>query len=196
MKLKTVSTALLALMVSVAAYAPPKSADAAEVYLIRGFANVFSRGVDQMAAQLRARGVNARAYSNGQWAGLANDIIKRSKQGKVSFPIVIAGHSVGGQEAPRFADTLAKAGVPVALVIGIDPGFAPPPPFSAGSPRVVDFWIKGSARGNPYRGTGSFAGTIENIDIRSFSNADHVGIDKDPGVQSRIVNLILASVGG
>lgn len=196
MKLKTVTTALLALVVSVAAYAPPKAAEAAEVYLIRGFANVFSRGVDQMAAQLRARGVNAKSYSNGQWAGLAKDIINRSKQGKVSYPIVIAGHSVGGQEAPRFADTLAKAGVPVALVIGIDPGFAPPPPFSAGSPRVVDFWIKGSARGNPYRSTGSFSGTIENIDIRSFSNADHVGIDKDPVVQSRIVNLIMASVGG
>ncbi len=196
MKLKTVTTALLALVVSVAAYAPPKSAEAAEVYLIRGFANVFSRGVDQMAAQLRARGVNAKSYSNGQWSGLAKDIIKRSKQGKVSYPIVIAGHSVGGQEAPRFADTLAKAGVPVALVIGIDPGFAPPPPFSAGSPRVVDFWIKGSARGNPYRSTGGFSGTIENIDIRSFSNADHVGIDKDPAVQSRIVNLIMASVGG
>ena len=35
-------------------------AQAEEVYLIRGFANVFSRGMDQMAATLRSRGVNAK----------------------------------------------------------------------------------------------------------------------------------------
>src|SRR5690606_277069 len=106
--------------------------------------NVFSRGMDQMTATLRSRGVNAKGLSNGQWSGVANDIIRRYKAGTASLPIVIAGHSVGGQEAPKFADTLAKAGVPVALVIGVDPGFAPPAPFTAGSPRVVNFWIQGS----------------------------------------------------
>lgn len=170
-------------------------AQAEEVYLIRGFANVFSRGMDQMAATLRSRGVNAKSYSNGQWSGLARDIISRSKQGRVSYPIVIAGHSVGGQEAPRFADTLAKAGVPVALVIGVDPGFAAPPPFTAGSPRVVNYWIPGSARGNPYRSAGGFSGSISNISIRSFgSTVDHVGIDKDPKVQARIVGLIMSTI--
>lgn len=174
----------------------PVTANAAEVYFIRGFANVFSRGMDQMTAQLRARGVNAKSVSNGQWSGIARDIIKRYKAGQASLPIVIAGHSVGGQEAPKFADTLANAGVPVSLVIGVDPGFAPPPPFTAGSPKVVNFWIKGSARGNPYRSSGGFHGSIQNIDIRSFSNADHVGIDKDPRVQARIVGLVMAAVGG
>jgi hypothetical protein len=106
------------------------------------------------------------------------------------------GHSVGGQEAPQMANALAKAGVPVALVVGFDPGFAPPPPFTAGSPRVVNFWIKGSARGNPYRSAGSFSGSIENVDIRGFApNVDHVQIDKDSRIQSRAVNLVLATVG-
>ena len=83
--------------------------------------------------------------------------------------------------------------MPVALVVGVDPGFAAPPPFTAGSPRVVNFWISGSARGNPYRAGAGFRGRIQNIDIRSFSDADHVGIDKDPRVQSRIVNLIVST---
>ena len=171
-------------------------AKAEEVYFIRGFMNVFSAGMDQMAAQLRARGVNAKSYSNGAWSGLASSIIKRAKEGKVSYPIVIAGHSVGGQEAPQFANALAKAGIPVALVIGVDPGFAPPPTFNSGSPRVINYWIKGSARGNPYRSAGGFRGSIQNIDIRSFSNADHVGIDKDPKVQNRIIANVMAVVGG
>jgi hypothetical protein len=186
---------VLALSTAFGAVSLPTSANAEEVYFIRGAFNVFSRGMDQMVAQLRARGVNARSYSNGQWAGLARDIVARNKQGKVSYPIIIAGHSVGGQEAPRFADALARAGVPVALVVGVDPGFAPPPPFTAGSPRVVNFWIAGSARGNPYRSSGSFSGSIQNVNIRSFgSTVDHVGIDKDPKVQARIVGLVMSSL--
>ncbi|MGB4952160.1 MAG: hypothetical protein WBO55_16165 [Rhizobiaceae bacterium] len=174
----------------------PSTASAEEVYFIRGFMNVFSAGMDQMAAKLRSRGVNAKSYSNGAWQGLASDIIRRHQQGTVSFPIVIAGHSVGGQEAPQFANKLAQAGVPVALVIGVDPGFAPPPPFTSGSPRVINYWIQGSARGNPYRASGGFGGNITNINIATFSRADHVGIDKDPAVQSRIISNVLSAVGG
>lgn len=172
------------------------SAKAEEVYFIRGFMNVWSRGMDQMASQLRARGVNAKSYSNGAWKGLANDIIRRSKTGQVSYPIIIAGHSVGGQEAPQFANALADAGVPVKLVIGVDPGFAAPPPFTSGSPSVVNYWIRGSSRGKPYRSTSGFGGTIQNIDISSFTNADHVEIDKDPAVQARIISLVMANIGG
>lgn len=175
---------------------PAPKAQAEEVYFIRGFMNVWSRGMDQMVSQLRSRGVNAKSISNGQWSGIARDIIARARQDRVSFPIVIAGHSTGGQEAPQFANTLAQAGVPVALVIGVDPGFATPPPFTAGSPKVVNYWIRGSARGKPYRSSGGFHGSIQNIDIRGFSNADHVQIEKDPAVQSRIVGLVLATVGG
>jgi hypothetical protein len=187
---------LLAASTAIAAVSVPASSSAEEVYLIRGFANVFSRGMDQMTAQLRARGVNAKSLSNGAWRSVAQDIIKRQAQGRVSYPIIILGHSVGGQEAPRFANTLGQAGIPTALVVGVDPGFAAPPPFSKGAQRVVNYWIQGGARGNPYRATSGFSGNIQNIDIRSFSAADHVGIDKDPRVQSRIVAQVLSTVGG
>ncbi len=172
--------------------AAPTSSNAEEVYFIRGAMNVFSAGMNQMADKLRARGINTKTLSNGQWSGVAANIIKRHKSGRVSFPIVIAGHSVGGQEAPKFNDMLAKAGIPVALVIGVDPGWAAPPPFTAGSPRVVNFWVGGTARGNPYKSRGGFTGTIQNVDIRAFSKADHVQIDKDPIVQSKIINLVLS----
>jgi hypothetical protein len=170
-------------------------AKAEEVYFIRGFMNIWSRGMDQMASKLRARGVNAKAISNGQWEGIARDIVKRSKSGAVSYPIIIAGHSTGGQEAPQFANTLAKSGVPVKLVIGVDPGFAAPPPFTTGSERVVNFYIKNSGRGKPYRATASFNGSITNIDIRPFSNADHTQLEKDPVVQARIIGQVMSALG-
>ena len=185
-KSKTIASLLLAAATSFGAMNIPTQANAEEVYLIRGALNVFSQGMNQMTRRLKSQGINARSMSNGQWSGVARDIIRRSKSGNVSYPIIIAGHSVGGQEAPRFSDTLAKAGVPVKLVIGIDPGWAAPPPFTRGSPRVVNFWVGGTSRGNPYKSTGSFSGSIQNIDIRAFSKADHVQIDKDPVVQARI----------
>lgn len=192
---KSLSAAMLALAVVASPMAIPTQANAEEVYVIRGFLNVFSAGMNQMTAKLRARGVNAKAYSNGAWDGLANDIIKRHKQGRVSFPIVILGHSVGGQEAPKMSNKLTRAGVPVKLVVGFDPGFGAPVPFSSGSPRVVNYWVAKGSRGNKYKSSGSFSGSISNIDIGTFSKADHVGIDKDAQVQSRAVSLVLGAVG-
>lgn len=191
---KTVYGLMIAAATTFGAISAPATANAEEVFLIRGAMNIFSAGMNQMTDKLRSRGVNAKSLSNGQWSGIARDIISRNKAGKVSFPIIVAGHSVGGQEAPQFSDMLAKAGIPVALVIGIDPGWATPPPFTAGSPRVVNFWVGGTSRGNPYRSTAGFSGSIQNVDIRAFSKADHVQIDKDPIVQSRIINLIMSSL--
>ena len=192
---RKLSAMVVGVSTALASMSMPNIAAAEEIYMIRGAFNVFSRGMDQMTARLRAAGCNARDLSNGQWSGVARDIIARQKQGRVSYPIIIAGHSVGGQEAPRFSDTLVNAGVPVALVIGVDPGFAAPPPFTAGSPRVINYWIAGSARGNPYRSSGGFTGSIQNINIKSFSSADHVGIDKDASVQSRIISNIRSAAG-
>jgi len=193
-KTNTIYGLLLAVATAFGSMNIPSQVNAQEVYLIRGAMNIFSRGMNQMTDRLVARGVNAKSLSNGQWSGVAKDIIKRNQSGRVSFPIIIAGHSVGGQEAPQFSDMLARAGIPVALVIGVDPGWAAPPPFTAGSPRVVNFWIGGSTRGNPYRSTGGFKGTIQNVDIRSFSNADHVQIDKAPEIQARIIKLIMSAL--
>ncbi len=187
---RTMSGILLAAVTTVATMQMPSQANAEEIFFIRGAMNIFSAGMNHMTDRMKSRGHNAKSLSNGQWSGVARDIIKRSKSGRVSYPIVIVGHSVGGQEAPQFSDMLYKAGVPVALVIGVDPGWAAPPPFTTGSPRVVNFWVGGTSRGNPYKSTAGFSGTIQNVDIRAFSKADHVQIDKDPQVQSRILNLI------
>ncbi|MGI9352127.1 MAG: lipase family protein [Rhizobiaceae bacterium] len=163
---------------------------AEEVYLIRGFLNVFSDGMNQMTRQLKAKGIRAKAISNGDWRNVANDIIRRAKQKKVSYPIVIAGHSLGGVEAPRFANALGAAGVPVALVIGLDPGFASPPPFQKGVKHVVNYKIPS---GQNYRRGSGFKGKISTIDVSKYGT-DHVGIDKNKKVQSLVINRIRKTV--
>ncbi|MEM9330658.1 MAG: hypothetical protein AAGA53_04985 [Pseudomonadota bacterium] len=161
-----------------------------EVYMIRGFLNVFSDGMNQMTRQLKAKGIRAKAISNGDWRNVASDIIKRSKQKKVSYPIVIAGHSLGGVEAPSFANTLGAAGVPVELVIGLDPGFSSPPPFRKGARQVVNYKIPS---GKNYRRGPGFKGKITTIDVSKFGT-DHVGIDKNKRVQALVINRIRKTV--
>lgn len=164
---------------------------AEEVYMIRGFLNVFSNGMNQMTSQLRARGIRASAISNGDWRGIAQRIIKRAKQKKVSYPIVIVGHSLGGVEAPDFANALGAAGVPVALVIGLDPGFRQPNRFKAGTRQVVNYKIPS---GKHYRAGRGFKGKITTIDVSKYG-VDHVGIDKSKSVQRLVIRRIRAKVG-
>ena len=164
---------------------------AEEVYMIRGFLNVFSDGMNQMTKRLKRSGIRAKAISNGSWQSVADDIIRRSKKKKVSYPIVIAGHSLGGVEAPRFANKLGAAGVPVALVIGLDPGFPQPPAFRKGTKRVVNYKIPS---GKNYRKGSGFSGSITTIDVSKFGT-DHVGIDKNKKVQALVISRIRGAVG-
>lgn len=186
---KTIRTSVFAgtLAVMAAGTAP---AVAEEVYMIRGFLNVFSDGMNQMTRQLTAKGIRAKAISNGAWQDVANDIIRRAKKKKVSYPIVIAGHSLGGVEAPRFANALGAAGVPVALVIGLDPGFPQPPAFKKGTRRVVNYKIPS---GKNYRKGAGFSGSISTIDVSKYGT-DHVGIDKNRRVQALVISQIRRTV--
>jgi len=163
---------------------------AEEVYMIRGFLNVFSNGMNQMTRKLKARGIRAKAISNGDWNSIANDIIRRSKQGKVSYPIVIVGHSLGGVEAARFANTLGKAGIKTDLLIGLDPGFPQPPALTRGAVQVVNYKIPS---GKNYRKGAGFRGRITTIDVSKYGT-DHVGIDKNKSVQDLVIRKIRSKV--
>jgi len=163
---------------------------AEEVYLIRGYADVFSAGMNQMTSRLKKSGVKASVHSSGEWRYLAKDIIRRKKEGKVSHPIVIVGHSLGGVEAPLFANALAKGGVKVDLVIGLDPGFKEPVPFGPNVRQVVNYKIPS---GQNYRRGKGFNGRMSTINVAKYG-ADHVGIDKNQQVQHQVMSRIRRKV--
>ncbi len=164
--------------------------NAAEVYMIRGFLNVFSDGMNQMAKRLRSAGIKAKAVSAESWESVGDDIIRRAKAKKVSYPIVLAGHSLGGVSAPKLANKLGAAGVPVALVIGLDPGFPQPPAFRKGARQVLNYKLPGGKR---YRKGSGFKGSIRHIDVSKYGT-DHVGIDKNPRVQAIVIKQIRKTV--
>ena len=165
-------------------------ARAEEVYMIRGYMDVFSAGMNQMTTRLKRFGIHATSHSNGDWRGLAKNIIRRSKLGKVSHPIVIVGHSLGGVEVPKFANALARGGVKVDLAIGLDPGFAAPNAFGPGVKQVINYKIPS---GQHYRAGKGFNGRIKTIDVSRYG-VDHVGIDKSPRVQNLVISRIRSKV--
>ena len=186
----TVKNTLLAAALSIATFASSPVV-AEEVYMIRGFMNVFSAGINQMTVRLKRHGIRATSHSNGEWRDLAQRIIRRHKRGSVSHPIIIVGHSVGGVEAPSFANALGSAGVKVSLVIGLDPGFSTPVRFGPNISQVVNYKIPS---GKHYRRGRGFTGSIRTIDVSRYG-VDHVGIDKSPQVQRLVISRIRSRVG-
>lgn len=92
----------------------------AQIYLLRGLANVFSRGMDEMAAKLTAEGFSPVVINHRGWQNVA-DTIARNYQGGRTAPIILIGHSLGANNAYRIARRLDGKGIPVAYLATFDP---------------------------------------------------------------------------
>jgi hypothetical protein len=90
------------------------------VYLLRGFMNVFSLGMDQLAAELRQRGVEAVVGNHSLSDAYASEAAADCKAGRINS-IAIVGHSLGAGAGVEMADQLGQAGVGVGLVVTVDP---------------------------------------------------------------------------
>src|SRR5262245_28293330 len=71
---------------------PSSSRPTAHVYLLRGVLNVFSLGMDQIAAKLEQRGVQSTVTNYLFWSSLADEIAADYKRGKVRT-VILVGHS-------------------------------------------------------------------------------------------------------
>src|SRR6201985_3822169 len=91
-----------------------------KVFLIRGFANVFSPGIDLLASELQQRGVNVETSNPLSWSSTASEAIEGFKSGQISS-IVLVGHSLGGAAVVDVAKRLQEAGMRVALMVTLDP---------------------------------------------------------------------------
>lgn len=176
---------LLPALVVFALLTAPAAAE--EVYFLRGGFDIFSTGMNDMAAQLRREGINAKSASFANWPGLADGIVRRSKSGRVSYPIVILGHSFGGDAAPDFANYLGRHGIPVALVVGFDA--LSTKSFRAGTKSVVNY----RAAGGRYVAGPGFRGRIKEVKVSSFG-ANHFNLEKNKKVQELALREVRAVI--
>ena len=92
----------------------------AQIYLIRGLFGVFSTGMDQMSAQLKAQGYsNVSLWSWTDVEAIAADIIGGHQSGDNAHVILI-GHSLGSDAVVQVSDRLARQAIPVDLAVTFD----------------------------------------------------------------------------
>ncbi len=92
----------------------------AQIYLLRGLANVFSRGMDELAAKLTADGFSPVVINHRGWQSAADTIARNYRAGRTA-PIILIGHSLGANNAYRIARRLNGKGIPVAYFASFDP---------------------------------------------------------------------------
>ncbi len=183
---------LIAALVALSVTAGTAQAQRTHVYLLRGFMDIFSTGMDDLGAKLNRQGIQATVHNHSEFQNLAAGIIERHKKG-VRENVVIIGHSLGGNDAFRMAEHLGQAKIDVPLIIAFDPTASMSVPANVS--RVVNFYSSTNGWGVPIvRGPG-FRGTLSNVDLSKQGEYGHTDIDKSPRLHAQSIKYV-ASVGG
>jgi thioesterase domain-containing protein len=160
------------------------------VYLMRGLLNVFSLGMDQLAAQIARNGVDASVYNHSVEETVVDAIVQKYRAGDHG-PYILVGHSLGADAVMLMALQLNAQGVPVALVVPFD-GTA-----SYAAPANVSCVVNLTQRKYAYMQAGAgFHGKLSNVDVSSDTTIDHVTIDKSPRLQAMALKEILQAAHG
>jgi hypothetical protein len=171
--------------------APKRAAQAGSghVYLMRGLLNIFSLGMDDLAAKIQAKGISASVHNHSEWQGISDEIAAKYKAGKHG-PIILVGHSLGADAVMFMGEYLGKKGVPVALVVPFDGTGS----FAASSnvARVMNLTQRDYA--HMRRGSG-FRGELSNIDVSNQAGIDHINIDKSARLHAMVLSRIQSVLG-
>jgi pimeloyl-ACP methyl ester carboxylesterase len=77
-------------------------------------------GLDRLADELRARGIKAEVRRHLYWTTAVSDILRGRAEGNIG-PLILVGHSQGGNDAIEIARALQVSHVPVDLVVTLAP---------------------------------------------------------------------------
>ncbi len=143
------------------------------VYVFYGLGGaMFSEGVEDIA-----RATRGRVYSWWQRSSVEQSIRAEFAAGRISKPIKIAGHSLGGNAANTLANNLVAAGVPVAYVATLD----------ATAPDPVDRRVK---RADNFMSHDFRARDVPGARRYARPDLSHIQLDNDPEVQRIVIRGI------
>lgn len=180
---------LLAAALLPAACARRVTPDGAEVrghvLLLRGLANVFSTGMDDLAARIVAAGFGAEVRNHIDWRGLAARAVAEERAGRLPRPFVVIGHSLGADDAILLTAAAGAQGVATDLLVTFDPvwiGTVPPGPR-----QVLNFFQSNNLWGRSLGPGPGFGGRIQNLDLGDRAHLNHFNIEKDPELHAQVV---------
>jgi hypothetical protein len=184
------------------ALALPASSEAAiakaprgSIYLMRGLANVFSLGLDDLNDQLHAKGVtNSVVTGYSGWGSIAADIEAQYKTDRAhALPVILMGHSFGADTTLLLAGELGKAGIPVALIVNFDAVSDIHVPTNVA--HIINFY-ESHDNGLPLSAAPGFHGKLENIDVVKIDpTIGHLNIEKSQILHKRAIAAVLRVLG-
>ncbi len=167
---------------------PRETGGHAHVYLMRGLMNIFSLGMDQLAASIAQHGIEASVHNHAEADAIVGQIAARYRAGDHG-PIILIGHSLGADAVMTMAQSLNRMGVPVALVVPFD---------GTGSyvaSKNVACVLNLTQRYYAYMRAGpGFHGKLSNVNVSG--QVDHLTIDKSPQLQGMALKQVLQAAHG
>jgi hypothetical protein len=178
--LATIAVLLCASMTLAAG--PPK------VILLRGWFGVFSMGLDGVATDLKAHGVDAEVAGHLNWQNEVTEILRERAAGQTR-PLILIGHSQGANNVIDMARTLESSHVPVDLLITLSPFMQNRVP--ANVIRAVNYY-QAPGWGQALEAEPGFHGKLVNNNLAEDPTISHIGIDKSTKIQTDILREIAA----
>jgi pimeloyl-ACP methyl ester carboxylesterase len=159
----------------------------AQIYLLRGLANVFSRGMDEMGEKLRARGFRPLVINHRGWQSATYRIAAYYRMGRTS-PIIVIGHSLGANNAARMAQRLNTKGIPVTYLVTFDPT------ERISVPGNVEYFVN-FYQNNGFGRTAAFPASRQkqkvNLNLTTSPGMTHSNIDQSRRLQDIVMARIL-----
>src|SRR5262249_22424137 len=157
-----------------------------QVDLLRGLADIFSRGMDTLAAKLNQQGYSARVYSTNGWHSVAHRIADQYSRRHKDI-IVIIGHSLGANAMFDIANQLDRQNIPIELVVTFDA--TQPQPVPKNVLHLVNFYQQ-NGFGKPVSAGPDFEGELTNIDLTADTGLSHTTIEKSPRLHLMVMKKI------
>jgi hypothetical protein len=160
--------------------------------MLRGVLNIFSLGLDEIAAKLESQGIPVDVTNYLGWSAVADEAAADYRSGRVKT-VILVGHSSGATVLPDMVERLNQLGVPVKLVIGLDSVFRTSLNGRVG--RYVNYYI-GNGNGEPVTRAKGMRGELDNVNVQNVPGVGHITIEKNQIMQRRVIGDIDAVVFG
>ena len=162
------------------------TASQVQVDLLRGLADIFSRGMDTLTDKLNRQGYSARVYSTNGWQSVARRIADKSTRGHKDI-VVIIGHSLGANAAFDIASTLDNQNIPVELIVTFDA--TQPKPVPKNVLHFVNIYQE-NGFGKRVSAGPDFKGELINLDLTADTGLSHTTIEKSPRLHALVMQKI------
>lgn len=162
------------------------TASQVQVDLLRGLADIFSRGMDTLTDKLNREGYSARVYSTHGWQTVATRIADKYTRGHKDI-VVIIGHSLGANATFDIANVLDKQNIPIELIVTFDA--TQPQPVPKNVLHLVNIYQE-NGFGKKVSAGPDFKGELTNIDLTADAGLSHVTIEKSPRLHALVMQKI------